>query len=103
MLPNLTVLNLRENNIRKLSGFSEHLVNLVYLNVRGNKITKVRQFRKLAVLPKLDTLILLDNPLYEGKKGDTVLDEEDQRPQLEALNLIPKLPQTLMAPKWAVA
>ncbi|VEN38480.1 unnamed protein product [Callosobruchus maculatus] len=78
MLPNLTVLNLRENNVRKLSGFSEHLANLVYLNVRGNKITKVRQFRKLAVLPKLETLILLDNPLYEGKKGDTVVGEEDQ-------------------------
>ncbi|CAH1967970.1 unnamed protein product [Acanthoscelides obtectus] len=76
-LPNLTVLNLRDNGIRKLGGLSENLPNLVYLNVRCNKITKVRQFRKISPLSKLETLILLENPLYEGKKAQPQ-DEEDE-------------------------
>lgn len=89
-LTNLQVLHLRDNSIRKLNGFSDQLANLTYLNLRNNKINKVRQFRKLSCLPKLDTLIILHNPLYtlKGKKipqngttdrDDTDLDESERQ------------------------
>ncbi|KAJ8941317.1 hypothetical protein NQ318_017857 [Aromia moschata] len=90
-LRNLRILHLRDNNIRKLNGFTEELEHLTYLNVRGNKIHKVRQFRKLACLPRLDTLILLENPLYglpeaqqdeEAPKGEE--DEEAAEDEEEA-------------------
>ncbi|KAJ8985723.1 hypothetical protein NQ317_014374 [Molorchus minor] len=80
-LRNLKILHMRQNNVRKLDGFTEELENLTYLNVRGNKITKIRQFRKLNTLPKLDTLILLENPLYgvpeEAVKGEGSPKEEE--------------------------
>lgn len=62
-LINLQILHLRDNNLRKLDGFSENLKMLWYLNLRKNYINKFRQFRKLRCLPKLDTIIVTDNPV----------------------------------------
>lgn len=62
-LTNLKILHLRDNGVRKLDGFSEDLKDLWYLNLRKNNINKFRQFRKLRCLPKLDTLIIIDNPV----------------------------------------
>lgn len=62
-LGNLKVLHLRDNQLRKLNGFTDQLANLTYLNLRNNKINKVREFRKLQCLPKLDTLIIMENPV----------------------------------------
>ncbi|XP_057665259.1 leucine-rich repeat-containing protein 23-like [Diorhabda carinulata] len=74
-LKKLKYLHLRDNNIRKLTGFSETLENLTYLNLRSNNINKVRQLRKLNCLPKLETLIVLDNPFY--KRDMKRKEEED--------------------------
>lgn len=67
-LAKLRVLHLRDNQIRKLDGFSSKLTSLSYLNLRNNKIAKFKQFTKLSCLPKLDTLIVLQNPVA----GNTV-------------------------------
>ncbi|XP_031330723.1 leucine-rich repeat-containing protein 23-like [Photinus pyralis] len=80
----LAVLHLRENYVRKLDGLGRaDLPSLRYLNLRKNKITKFRQFRKLARLPKLETLIVLGNPFYgeEEKPGedDEELGDEEEK------------------------
>lgn len=62
-LVNLKFLHLRDNQIRKLNGFSSALENLKYLNLRQNKINKFRQFVKLKCLPNLETLIVSGNPV----------------------------------------
>ncbi|XP_017779352.1 PREDICTED: leucine-rich repeat-containing protein 23-like [Nicrophorus vespilloides] len=99
-LRNLKVLHLRNNMLRKLNGFGPQLENLRYLNLRQNRITKVRQFRKLAALPCLDTLILTQNPVSGerakkkernsgeggsemGGEGDQASDEEDAEDEQE--------------------
>ncbi|XP_018576488.1 leucine-rich repeat-containing protein 23-like [Anoplophora glabripennis] len=82
-LTNLKILHLRDNQIKKLNGFSDQLPNLTYLNLRNNKINKLREFRKLQCLPKLDTLIILENPVCGTKElqvpgeGDEEVDEEE--------------------------
>lgn len=77
MIPNLKVLHLRQNNIKKLSGLDGNLVNLTYLNLRSNNISKMREFKKLEELPKLDTLIVLDNPIENPKEEVEEEDYED--------------------------
>lgn len=67
-LTNLTTLHLRDNNIRKLNGFTQFLTKLTYLNLRSNNIMKLRQFRKLSCLPNLEILVYTGNPM-EGKKS----------------------------------
>ncbi|CAH1119342.1 unnamed protein product [Phaedon cochleariae] len=81
-LPNLKQLHLRDNKIRKLSGITEDLANLSYLNLRGNRITKVRQFRHLDCLPKLETLIITDNPVYSEKQEEDLEDEEEREEEV---------------------
>ncbi|KAK9681323.1 hypothetical protein QE152_g38397 [Popillia japonica] len=79
-LVNLKYINLRQNKItqiRKLNGFSENLVNLKYINLRQNKITKVRQFRKLDKLPSLETLVVLQNPVSGGDTRDAEIEEDE--------------------------
>lgn len=66
-LVSLKVLHLRDNDLRKLDGFSGDLKELWYLNLRKNNVNKFRQFRKLRCLPKLDTIIITDNPVAGGK------------------------------------
>ncbi|XP_028141015.2 leucine-rich repeat-containing protein 23-like [Diabrotica virgifera virgifera] len=104
LLKYLKYLHLRDNNIRKLSGFTEVLENLSYLNLRGNKINKLRQLRKLKCLPKLETLIVLDNPFYRKDRvgseyrGEitatltdltvrTEMDEATARPQVDTIRV----------------
>ncbi|KAK9887197.1 hypothetical protein WA026_021039 [Henosepilachna vigintioctopunctata] len=77
-LVNLKILHIRENKLHKLDGFSDNLRNLTYLNVRRNKIKQLRQFRKLACLPNLDTLIIIDNPVMSTKATDKVRGEEEE-------------------------
>lgn len=85
----LQVLNLRDNYIKKLNGFNSNLENLTYLNLRNNKIEKIRQFRKLDCLPMLETLIVLDNPIYkELPKEPIAEDEEDQEEEDEDIALV---------------
>lgn len=69
----MKILHLRDNNIRKLDGFSEALKDLWYLNLRKNNINKFRQFRKLRCLPKLDTIIVTDNPVISKWWGGGAL------------------------------
>ncbi|XP_030764578.1 leucine-rich repeat-containing protein 23-like [Sitophilus oryzae] len=88
-LTNLTTLHLRDNKIKKLNGFSEYFTKLEYLNVRNNNITKLRQFRKLACLPNLRTLIITGNPVRGKQRFDTVkgeggAEEDEDDPQEEA-------------------
>lgn len=85
-LKHLKVLNLRDNFIRKLNGFTSELENLTYLNLRGNKIRKTRQFRKLQCLPKLDTLIVLENQLYRKEKENLVEEETAEEEENEEVD-----------------
>lgn len=68
-MPDLTVfkyvqvLHLRENLIHKTKSFTSDLENVRYLNLRQNDITKLRYLRYLQRLPRLETLIVLENPL----------------------------------------
>lgn len=71
------MLHLRENKLHKLDGFTEDLKNLTYLNLRRNSVKQLRQLRKLKCLPKLDTLILIDNPIM-NKRGDRMGEEEEE-------------------------
>ncbi|XP_031330581.1 leucine-rich repeat-containing protein 23-like [Photinus pyralis] len=94
----LAVLHLRENYVRKLDGLGRaDLPSLRYLNLRKNKITKFRQFRKLARLPKLETLIVLGNPFYgeEEKPGedDEELGDEEEKEDIARIPLLVLLPQ----------
>jgi Leucine-rich repeat (LRR) protein len=65
-LKSLTLLHLRENQIQSLNGFSgcEHQ-HLTYINMRANNITELREMRKLGKLPKLNALVLAENPISE--------------------------------------
>lgn len=100
----LQVLHLRENLIKKLNGFTTGLENLTYLNLRSNKIEKLREFRKLQCLPKLETLIVLENPIYKTISKEDMEEEEEEyhddiseddneekRIRLALLVLLPKL------------
>lgn len=95
-LRRLTVLHLRENYIRKLDDLGD-LLSLIYLNLRKNKITKFRQFRKLARLPKLETLIVLGNPFYGEEElpgeDDEDLDDEEEKEDIARIPLLVLLPQ----------
>ncbi|PIK48406.1 hypothetical protein BSL78_14736 [Apostichopus japonicus] len=64
-LEHLTTLHLRDNQIEKLDGFSDLMINLQYLNLRGNNIGDVKETAKLKCLPKLRALILSDNPISD--------------------------------------
>ncbi|XP_074654336.1 leucine-rich repeat-containing protein 23-like isoform X2 [Tubulanus polymorphus] len=64
-LTHLTTLHLRENQIEKLDGFTDSLVNLQYINLRGNNITDVKETQKLQCLPMLRALALSENPISE--------------------------------------
>ncbi|CAH8632784.1 unnamed protein product [Dicrocoelium dendriticum] len=67
-LPQLSVLSLRANGMRELDGFTYASVpNLQYLNLRENMIASMKEVKKLRVLPSLETIILLDNPIYDTK------------------------------------
>lgn len=66
-LNNLTVLHLRDNRIRKLDGFC-HMSQLKYLNLRNNCINKRRQFHKLNCLTKLQTIVIIGNPVLKGRQ-----------------------------------
>ncbi|XP_018335157.1 leucine-rich repeat-containing protein 23-like [Agrilus planipennis] len=100
-LTNLKILHLRDNQIKKLNGFTEHLVNLEYLNLRQNRITKFREFRKLQCLPKLETLIVIANPVageenkMAGEEPGEEMFGEDQGPtdpvRIPLLVLLPNL------------
>lgn len=77
-LTQLQILHLRDNSLQQLDGFSETMKNLKYLNLRNNKISKFKEFQKLQCLPKLETLIVLGNPLpgadtLQGEDGDAVV------------------------------
>ncbi|XP_071057282.1 leucine-rich repeat-containing protein 23-like isoform X1 [Onthophagus taurus] len=77
-LTNLKILHLRDNQIRKLNGFTRDMVNLTYLNLRKNQINKIRQFRKLACLPALETLIYSENPVAGELKPPGGGGEDDE-------------------------
>ncbi|XP_066214226.1 leucine-rich repeat-containing protein 23 isoform X2 [Saccopteryx leptura] len=83
-LKNLTNLHLRDNQIATLSGFSKEMKSLQYLNLRGNMITDLRELNKLRDLPKLQALVLLDNPCRD--ENDYRQEALVQMAQLERLD-----------------
>lgn len=99
-LINLKVLHLRANRLRKLDGFTKELANLRYINLRSNDVRSLRQFHKLRCLPKLDTLIVSDNPvsgLYvapgEATEDEAVEDEEGASKSSFRISLLVMLPR----------
>ncbi|KAF8565906.1 hypothetical protein P879_09653, partial [Paragonimus westermani] len=67
-LPQLSVLSLRANGLLDLDGVTYKAVpKLQYLNLRENAIGLLDEINKLAALPRLQTLILLENPIYNLK------------------------------------
>ncbi|KAI8806352.1 hypothetical protein BJ742DRAFT_816567 [Cladochytrium replicatum] len=62
----LTTLHLRGNAIENLEGFGAGLKALAYLNLRGNKIGAIEEVDKLAVLPGLRVLVLMENPIDQA-------------------------------------
>ncbi|VDP80889.1 unnamed protein product [Echinostoma caproni] len=68
ILPELSVLNLRSNGIRELDGLTlETVPKLQYLNLRENMIDSMEEIEKLQPLNRLQTMILLENPIFEMK------------------------------------
>lgn len=65
-LVNLKRLHLRDNAIDNLDGLSADLKHLEYINLRQNGIATIPEVLKLAVLPALRTVLLLDNPVAEA-------------------------------------
>ncbi|KAL3277206.1 hypothetical protein HHI36_012556 [Cryptolaemus montrouzieri] len=82
-LVNLKILHLRGNKLHKLDGFTAALRNLTYLNVRNNNIRHMRQFRKLACLPKLETIVILDNPVMNMRQEHVGEEEEEEEVDAE--------------------
>ncbi|KAL1516396.1 hypothetical protein ABEB36_000314 [Hypothenemus hampei] len=82
-MSHLTTLYLRDNQIKKLNGFSEFLTELRYLNLRNNSITKLRQFRKLSCLPQLETLIYTGNPVDEKNRLLEISGEKEDEENVE--------------------
>ncbi|KAK3599139.1 hypothetical protein CHS0354_016402 [Potamilus streckersoni] len=79
-LTKLTTLHLRENQLEKLDGFSEEIQSLQYINLRANNISAVSEVEKLACLPKLRALTLLENAIAE---------EDEYR--IDVIIVLPKL------------
>ncbi|XP_045469596.1 leucine-rich repeat-containing protein 23-like [Harmonia axyridis] len=97
-LVNLKVLHLRENKLHKLDGFTEDLKNLTYLNLRRNTVKQLKQLMKLRCLPKLETLILIDNPVMNkkeavGEEEEELEGEEDKKDyvRISILAMLPNL------------
>lgn len=91
-LTHLEILHLRDNSLQQLDGFSENMKNLKYLNLRNNKISKFKEFQKLQCLLKLETLIVLGNPL-PGAQKNLQKEGEDMRDAvvIPILVLLPNL------------
>ncbi|THD28769.1 Leucine-rich repeat-containing protein 23 [Fasciola hepatica] len=68
VLPELSVLNLRCNGLHELDGLTlETVPKLQYLNLRENFIDSMGEIEKLQQLPRLQTMIFLENPIIEMK------------------------------------
>ncbi|CAL8072709.1 unnamed protein product [Calicophoron daubneyi] len=68
MLPQLSVLSVRNNGLHDLDGINlMSTPKLQYLNLRENVIDTMDEIDKLVRLPRLRTVILIDNPLCELK------------------------------------
>lgn len=65
-LKNLAAMHLRDNKLDKLDGFSDKMTSLQYLNLRGNLVSDYGEVKKLQILPKLKSVVLLDTPLTEN-------------------------------------
>lgn len=61
----LTTLHLRDNKVEVLDGFHESMKQLQYINLRTNNISDPLELKKLAVLPMLRALVLLETPIAE--------------------------------------
>lgn len=61
----LTTLHLRDNKIETLDGFYETMKQLQYVNLRANNVSDPLELKKLAVLPMLRALVLLETPISE--------------------------------------
>ncbi|KAK6644922.1 hypothetical protein RUM43_001198 [Polyplax serrata] len=79
VLTNLKFLHLRDNPLTKLDGFSEVNRKLFYINIRGCKIKNIKELKKLSVLPKLERIVVSENPFAT----------EDYR--IQAIAMLPKL------------
>ncbi|OWA52148.1 putative Leucine-rich repeat-containing protein 23 [Hypsibius exemplaris] len=61
--PNLKHLHLRDNQIIEVTGFSKRNAKLEYVNLRNNLVTFIDDAVGVCVLPKIKTLVMLDNPV----------------------------------------
>jgi len=69
-VPNLEVLNLRGNRIRRMSSFPDTFRALKYINLRDNKIGSPRRLRFLRVCQTLKTVIVTNNRFNAGETGE---------------------------------
>lgn len=88
MLGNVTFLDMSENQIESLAGFSK-LYSLAVLNLSCNKVSDVSEVGHLSDLPCLEVLILTGNPVastvdyrvralayFNGRANELSLDNE---------------------------
>ncbi|KAI3380371.1 hypothetical protein SNEBB_003334 [Seison nebaliae] len=62
-LTGLVTFHARKNNLTELHYLGENLTSLIYFNIRENNVEELRDVKRLQRLPKLESLILLDNPI----------------------------------------
>ncbi|XP_067009262.2 leucine-rich repeat-containing protein 23-like [Anabrus simplex] len=85
-LVNLRTLHLRDNPLSNLDGFSEKMASLSYLNLRKCNIQDMNEFKKLAILPMLDKLVISENPFIEEMEEDYKSTVLSFLPKLKRLN-----------------
>ena len=87
--PTLEQLWISYNQIEKLEGLSE-LRNLRVLYMSNNQIKSFDELNRLRDLPKLQELLLVGNPIYEGVNFMSSA-SEIQRIRLEVIRRVPQI------------
>lgn len=94
-LPELRVLNLRQNRIEKLEEDLPELANLVTLNVRGNKISNKDYLKKLLNYPQLKNFNIMENPVLEASGEFAVHEIININSKLKKVNKVEVTPKIL--------
>ncbi|KAJ3416665.1 Leucine-rich repeat-containing protein 23 [Chytridiales sp. JEL 0842] len=72
--PALQTLNLRDNKVSTVGEVNEGLKALNYINLRNNKVESIDEIAKLAILPSLKTLVLMERldkePIMDDERED---------------------------------
>lgn len=94
-LPELRVLNLRQNKIEKLEEELPELANLTKLNMRGNKISNRDYLKKLLNYPKLEKFNISENPVLESSGEYAVHEIIIMNSKLKKINKVMVTPKIL--------